>query len=188
MFLGEKKAMKNLNSIIKSRAITLLKKIHIVKAIYFFSFSHVQMWELDHKKGWVLKNWFLRTVVLEKALESPLGSKEVNPVNPKGNQSCIFIGRTDAKAEAEAALLWPSDVKRQCIGNDHNLAIAKNCSFTAWLKNKQFYCQWVQIQHSMRVEHRYPMLCQLRVAKLIGNCQEKLITLHFQSCDLDWGK
>ena len=180
--------MKNLNSIIKSRAITLLKKIHIVKAIYFFSFSHVQMWELDHKKGWVLKNWFLWTVVLEKALESPLESKEVNPVNPKGNQSCIFIGRTDAKAEAEAALLWPSDVKRQCIGNDHNLAIAKNCSFTAWLKNKQFYCQWVQIQHSMRVEHRYPMLCQLRVAKLIGNCQEKLITLHFQSCDLDWGK
>ena len=67
---------------------------------YGFSSSHVWMWELDHKEGWALKNWCSRTVVLEKTLESPLDCKEIKPVNPKGNQSWIFIGRTDAKAEA----------------------------------------------------------------------------------------
>ena len=62
------------------------------------------MWELDHKEGWALKNWCFRTVVLEKTLESPLDSKEIKPVNPKGNQPWIFIGRTDAKVEA--LILW----------------------------------------------------------------------------------
>ena len=71
---------------------------------YGFSSSHVWIWELDNKKGWVPKNWCLQTVVLEKTLESPLDSK-IKPVNPKGNQSWIFIGRTDA--EAEAPILWP---------------------------------------------------------------------------------
>ena len=74
------------------------------------------MWDLDNKKGWVLKNWCLRTVVLEKALESPLGCKEIKPVNPKGNQPWIFIGKTDA--EAEAPILWPPDVKNWLIGKD----------------------------------------------------------------------
>ena len=73
-------------------------------------------WELDHKEGWVLKNWCLWIVVLEKTLESPLDSKEFKPVNPKGNQSWIFIGRTDA--EAEASILWPLDAKSQLIGKD----------------------------------------------------------------------
>ena len=72
---------------------------------YGFFSSRVQMWELDHKKGWVLKNWGFHTVVLEKVLESPLDYKEIKPVNPKGNQPWIFIGRTDA--EAEALMLWP---------------------------------------------------------------------------------
>ena len=75
---------------------------------YGFSSSHVKMWELDHK-GWVLKNWCFWTVVLEKILESLLDSKEVKPVNPKGNQPWIFTGRTDA--EAEAPILWPPDAK-----------------------------------------------------------------------------
>ena len=66
------------------------------------------MWGFDHKEGWALKNWFLWTVVLEKTLESSLGSKEIKPVNPKGNQLWIFIGRTDA--EAEAQILWPFDL------------------------------------------------------------------------------
>ena len=65
---------------------------------YGFSSNHVQMWELDHKEGWVQKNWCFQTVVLEKTLESPLDSKEIKPVNPKGNQPWIFIGRTDAEA------------------------------------------------------------------------------------------
>ena len=74
------------------------------------------MWELDHKEGWVLKNWCFWTVVLEKTLESPLDSKEIKWVNPKGTQSWIFIGRTDA--EAEAPVLWPPDAKSWLIGKD----------------------------------------------------------------------
>ena len=69
------------------------------------------MWELDYKEGWVPKNWYIQTVVLEKALESPLDSKDIQPVNPKGNKSWIFIGRTDA--EAEVPILWPPDAKSQ---------------------------------------------------------------------------
>ena len=72
------------------------------------------MWELDHKEGWAWKSWCLRNVVLEKTLESPLDCKEIKPVNPKGNQPWIFIGRT----EAEAPILWPLDVKSQLIGED----------------------------------------------------------------------
>ena len=74
------------------------------------------MWELDHKEGWVPKNWFFWTVVLEKTLESPLDCKEIKPVNPKGNQSWIFIGRTDAKAEAP--VFWPPEVKNWLTGKD----------------------------------------------------------------------
>ena len=71
-----------------------------------FSSSHVWMWELDHKESWVPKNWCFWTVVLEKILESLLDCKEVKPVNPKGNQSWIFIGRTDAKAETPILSHW----------------------------------------------------------------------------------
>ena len=76
---------------------------------YGFSSSHVQMWELDYKESWGPKNWGFWTVVLERTLESPLGSKEIQPVYPKGNQSWRFIGRTDA--EAEVPILWPPDAK-----------------------------------------------------------------------------
>ena len=78
--------------------------------------SHVQKWELDRKEGWVPKNWCFQTMVLEKTLESSLDCKEIQPVHPRGNQSWIFIGRTDA--EAETPLLWPPDVKNWLIGKD----------------------------------------------------------------------
>ena len=81
-----------------------------------FSSSHVQMWELDHKESWVLKNWCFQTVMLEKTLESPLDCKEIQPVRPKEIQAWIFTGRTDA--EAEAPVLWPPDVKSRLIGKD----------------------------------------------------------------------
>ena len=71
------------------------------------------MWELDHKENWVLKNWWFWTVVLEKTLESPLDCKNTQPVHPKGNQSWIFIGRTDV--EAETPILWSPDVKNWLI-------------------------------------------------------------------------
>ena len=84
--------------------------------IYGFSSSCVWMWELDHKESWAPKNWCFWTVVLEKTLESPLDCKEIQPVHPKGNQSCIFFGRTDAKTEAP--VLWPPDAKSRITGKD----------------------------------------------------------------------
>ena len=83
---------------------------------YGFCSSHVWMWELDYKESWAPKNWCFWTVVLEKTPESPLDSKEIQPVHPKGNQSWIFIGGTDA--EAETLILWPPDVKNWIIGKD----------------------------------------------------------------------
>ena len=83
---------------------------------YGFSSSHVWMWELDCEESWAPKNWCFWTVVLEKTLESPFGSKEIQPVHPKGNQSWIRIGRTDV--EAETPILWPPDAKNLLIGKD----------------------------------------------------------------------
>ena len=78
---------------------------------YGFSSSHVWIWELDHKESWATKNWCFWAVVLEKILESPLDSKEIQPVHPKGNQSWIFTGRTDADAETQyfGHLIWRTD-------------------------------------------------------------------------------
>ena len=92
--------------------ITLLKKVHLVKAMVF----PVVMWmcELDYNESWAPKNWFFWTVELEKTLENPLDSKEIKPVNPKGNELWIFIGRTDA----ETPILWPPYEKSQLIGKD----------------------------------------------------------------------
>ena len=107
LLLG-RKVMTNLDSILKSRDVIFADKGPYGQN-YVFSSSHVWMWELDHKEGWVLKNWCFWTVVLEKTLESPLDCKEMEPVNPKGNQLWIFIGRTNA--EVEAPKLWPPDAK-----------------------------------------------------------------------------
>ena len=83
---------------------------------YGFSSSHVWMWELDYKENWGPKNWCFWTVVLEKTLESPLDCKEIQPVHPKGNQTWIFIGRTNA--EAETPIRWPPDAKNWLILKD----------------------------------------------------------------------
>ena len=85
---------------------------------YGFSSSHVWMSELDSEESWVLKNWCFWTMVLEKTLESPLDCKEIQPVHPKGNQSWVFIGRTDV--EAETPILWPPHAKSWLIGKDPN--------------------------------------------------------------------
>ena len=83
---------------------------------YGFSSGHVWMWELDYEESWVLKNWYSWTVVLEKTLESPLDCKEIQPVHPKGNESWMFIERTDV--EAETLILWPPHAKNWLIGKD----------------------------------------------------------------------
>ena len=111
-FLG-RKAMTNLDGILKRREITLSTKVHLVKAMVFPVVMH--WWELDHKEGWVPKDWCFCTMVLEKTLESSLDCKEINPVNPKGNQPWIFIGRTVAEAPT---ILWPPDVKSRLTRKD----------------------------------------------------------------------
>ena len=83
---------------------------------YSFSSIHVWMWKLDYKEIWAPKNWCFWTVVLEKTLERPLGCIEIQPIHPKGNQSWIFIGRTDV--EAESPILWPPDLKNWLIWKD----------------------------------------------------------------------
>ena len=115
--LFERKAMTNLDSILKSRDHFADKSPS--SQSYGFSSHHRQMWELDHKDGWVLKNWCFQIVVLEKILESCLESKKIKPSNPKGNQPWIFIGRTDA--EAEALVFFLPDTKRQLIGKDSDV-------------------------------------------------------------------
>ena len=113
MLLG-RKAMRNLDSVLKSRNITLPTRVHIVKAMAFPVVVYgCESWTI--KKSWVPKNWCVQ-IVLEKALESPLDCKEIKPVNPRGNQLWIFIGRIDA--EAEAPILWPPDGKSQLTGKD----------------------------------------------------------------------
>ena len=101
--------MTNLDSILKSRDITLPTKVHLVEAVVF----PIVMYGCEHftlkKKSWVLTNWCFWTVVLEKTLESPLDSKKIQPVHPKGDQPWVFIGRTDV--EAETPILWPPDAK-----------------------------------------------------------------------------
>ena len=104
-FLLGRKVMTNLESILRSRDITWSTKAHLVKAMIF----PVVMYgcELDCEESWVPKNWCFWTVVLEKTFKSPLDCKEIQPVYPKGNQSWVFTGRTDA--EAETPILWPLD-------------------------------------------------------------------------------
>ena len=111
-------ATTNLDCILKSKDTTLPTKLHLVKAMVFPSSqsSHVRMWGLDYKGCWMLKNWCFWIVMLEKTLESTLDCKEIKPVNPKGNQIWISIGRTNAKAEAP--ILWPPDAKSWLTGKD----------------------------------------------------------------------
>ena len=103
------------NNILKSRDITLPTKVCLVKA-YCFSSGHVWMWELDCEESWVPKNWCFSPMVLEKTLKSPLDCKEIQLVHPKGDQSWLFFGRTDA--EAETPVLWPPHAKSWLIGKD----------------------------------------------------------------------
>ena len=113
LLLG-RKVMTNLDGIFKTWDITLSTKVCLVKAMVFPVV--IWIWELDYKESWLLKNWCFWTVVLEKTLASPLDWKEIQLVYPKGDQSWVFIGRTDV--EAETPILWPPDVKYWLIWKD----------------------------------------------------------------------
>ena len=114
LLLG-RKVMTNLDHILKKQRHYFTNK-GLSSQSYDFSSTHVWMWELDSKEIWAPKNWCFWTVVLEKTLESPLDCKEIQLAYPKGNQSWIVIGRTDA--EAETPILWPPDVKNRLIWKD----------------------------------------------------------------------
>ena len=111
LLLG-RKVRTNQERTLKSRDITLPTKVRLVRAMVF----PVVMYGCESKESWVPKNWCFWTVVLVRTLENPLESKEIKPINPKGNQSWIFIGRTDA--ETEASILWPPDPKSWLLGKD----------------------------------------------------------------------
>ena len=111
-----RKVRTNPDSILKSRDIHYFANKGPSGQGCGFSSGDVWMWELDYKESWVLKNWCFWTVVLEKTLESPLDCKEIQQVHPKGDQSWVFIGRTDV--EAETPILWPPDAKSWLIGKD----------------------------------------------------------------------
>ena len=131
--------MTNLGSILKSRGITLPTKAHLVKAMVFPVVMYgCESW--DYKESWVLNNWCFWTVVLEKTLESPLDCKEIKPINSKGNQSRILIGRTDAKAEAP--ILWWPDARTDSL--EKTLMLGKieggrtrGQQRTRWLEHQQ---------------------------------------------------
>ena len=137
LFLG-RKVMTNLESVIKKQIHYFANK-DLYTQSYGFSSSHVWMWEFYHK-GWLQQNWCFWTVVLEKALESPLDCKEIQPVNPKGNQFWLFIGRTDAEAEA---ILWPPDAKIWLIGRYRNAG--KN-----WKQEKRTDDEMVGWHHELK--------------------------------------
>ena len=107
--------MTNVDSILKKQTHYFVNKC-LSSQGYGFSCGHVWMWELDYRESWRLKNWCFWTVMFEKTLESPFACEEIQPVHPKGDQSWVFIGRTDV--EAETPVLWPHDVKIWLIGKD----------------------------------------------------------------------
>ena len=155
---------------------------------YGFSSGHVWMWELDYKESWVLKNWCFWTVVLEKILESPLDCKEIKPINPKGDQSWIFIGRTDAEAETPSTLptwceelthlkrpWWWERLKAGGEGDDRGwdgwLASPTQCTWV-WLGSGSWWCTGrpgvLQSMGSQRVRHDWATELKLTNQNLWG--------------------
>ena len=114
MLLG-RKSIAIIESILKEQRHHFASKVSYSQS-YDFSSSHLYVWELNYKEGWEPQNWCFWIVVLEKTLQSPLDSKMIKPVNPKGNQPWILIGRTNA--EAEAPVFWPTGEKSRLIGKD----------------------------------------------------------------------
>ena len=127
---------------------------NILKAAYYFAnkgpssqsygFSTGQVWrqELDHKEDWAPKNWCFWTVVVERTLESPLDSKEIQRVHPKGDQSWVFIGRTDV--EAATPILWPPDAKNWLIGKDPVAGEGDNRGWDGWMASPTWWT-WVWV-------------------------------------------
>ena len=139
---------------------------------YGFSSGHVQMWELHHKESWAPKNWGFWTLMMEKTLESPLDCKEIQPVHAKGNQSWIFIERTDA--EAETPILWPPDVKNWLIwkdpdaGKDWRREEKGTTGWDGWMASLTL-CTWVWVSSRSWWWTGKPRMLQSLVSQRIGH-------------------
>ena len=135
---------------------------------YGFSRSHVWVWELDHKENWVPKNWFFWTVVLEKTLERPLDCKEIQPVHSEGNQSWIFIGRTDA----EAPILWPLDNwltgKDPDAGKDWRQEEKGTTGWDGWMASLTWWT-WVWVSSGSLWWTGKPGILQFTVSQRVGH-------------------
>ena len=169
---------------------------------YGFSSGHVWMWELDCKESWVLKNWCFWTVVLEKTLESPLDCKEIQPVHPKGGQSWVFIGRTDA--EAETPILWPPHAKSWLIGKDSawagtacvyslmflllcvglHISISGNCKQCVWQSivwgplPRALYASWDGWQDTVEMYQNWSFCCCLIILLILLQLNSVLFILY----------
>ena len=158
-----------------------------------FSRSHIWMWELDHKKGWALKNWCFWTVMLDKTLESPLDCKEIKPVNPKGNQLWIFTGRTGV--EVEAPILWPPDAKSRLIGKDpvagkdwRQVEKGMTEDEISWMASLTWWT-WVWTHSRSSWWTGKPgMLQSMRWQRVGLNWVTEQTELDFLHCCRDWGK
>ena len=155
---------------------------------YGFSSSHVWMWELNYKESWELKNWWFWAIVLEKTLEGPLDSKEIQPVHPKENQSWISIGRTDV--EAETPILWPPDAKNWLVWKDPDAGKVgregDNRGWDGWMASltqwtwvwvSSWSCWWtgkpgvLQFMGSQRVGHNWATeLTESDQCEVISHC------------------
>ena len=180
--------MTKLDSTLKSRDITLPTKVNLVKDMVFPVV--IYGCELDCEESWAPKNWCFWTMVLEKTLESPLDYKEIQSVNPKGNQSWIFIGRTDA--EAETPMLWPHDVKSPLIGKDcdaekhwgqeergqqrmrwldgitNSMAMSSSLNLSWWWTGRPRVLQSMELQrvrHNWATELNWTIWSELKVAQ-----------------------
>ena len=140
------------------------------------------MWELDYKESWALKNWCFWTVVLEKTLESPLDCKEIQPVHPKGNQSWVFIERTDV--EAETPILWLPDAKNWLIGKDPDAGKDKaggegdNRGWDGWMASPTQW-RWVWVNSRSWWWIRWPAVLLSMVSWRVG---------HDWATELNWLK
>ena len=160
--------MANLDSVLKSRDITLPVKVHIIKAMFCFVFfgSHTQLWELGCKEGWAPRNWRFWSVVLEKTLESPLASREIKPVHPR-DQSWIFIERTDAEAAIFGQLMWRANSleKTLMLGKTEGRRRRGSKGWDCWMPSPT---QWKNLSLNKlwgTVKDRKACCCSLWVAK-----------------------
>ena len=150
-----------------------------------FSSGHVWMWELDYKESWAPENWCFWSVVLEKTLESPLDCKEIQPVHPKGNQSWIFFGRTDA--EAKTPILWPPDAKSWLIkdsdaGNDWGQEEKGTTGWGGWMASlTQWTWVWVS-SGSWQWTGRPGMLQSTESQRVRHDWETELNSLMADSC------